>query len=116
MATVTSIFEEHASLAAGIAQPRAVSWPAILAGATAAAALSLILLVLGMGLGFSVMSPWTYTAAAAHRITWGAIVWMIATAIWGFGLLINLGAYLRNPLRRSGIQHSGKVVDIAGWL
>ena len=36
----------------------AVSWAAILAGATAAAALSLILLLLGAGLGLSSALPW----------------------------------------------------------
>jgi hypothetical protein len=73
----------------------AVSWQAILAGATAAAALSLILLVLGVGLGLSAVSPWSGVGASAKAISWSAIIWIAFAAFASSGL----GGYLAGRLR-----------------
>ncbi|MGZ8065771.1 hypothetical protein [Aeromonas salmonicida] len=43
----------------------AISWGAIIAGATGAAALSLILMILGVGLGLSSVSPWSFEGISA---------------------------------------------------
>lgn len=98
MATVTIVEEEVASLGrirpAG-PLPGPVSWPAILAGATASASLSLILLVLGMGLGLSALSPWTGIDGTSTGITWSAILWICFTALAASGL----GGYIAGRLR-----------------
>lgn len=73
----------------------AVSWAAIIAGATGAAALSMILLVLGTGLGFSAMSPWATQGAAAETLGISAIVWISFVAIVASGT----GGYLAGRLR-----------------
>lgn len=74
----------------------AVSWSAILAGATAAAALSFILLLLGLGLGFSVVSPWDQAGPSAKSLSIASLVWLIVTSILASGL----GGYLAGRLRR----------------
>jgi hypothetical protein len=68
----------------------AVSWAAILAGATATAAFSLILLVLGVGLGMAVVSPWTMEGIDADTFGWASIIWISVTSIIAAGL----GGYL----------------------
>lgn len=73
----------------------AVSWGAVLAGATGAAALSLILLILGTGLGLSSVSPWARTGASATTLGVAAIAWVLATQLLASGL----GGYLAGRLR-----------------
>lgn len=73
----------------------ALSWPAVLAGATAAAALSLILLVLGTGLGLAVVSPWAERGASVETMSWSTIAWIAFAALASSGL----GGYLAGRLR-----------------
>lgn len=73
----------------------AVSWGAILAGATAAAALSLILLILGTGLGLSSVSPWVHDGLSAKAVGISTIVWISVTQILASGL----GGYIAGRLR-----------------
>jgi hypothetical protein len=77
------------------AQPSAVSWGAILAGAAAAAALSLILLMLGTGLGLSFVSPWAYNGINAMTFGVSAILWLTFTQVVAAGT----GGYLAGRLR-----------------
>jgi len=83
----------------GVVAPRtsnsAVSWGAVLAGATAAAALSLILLLLGAGLGLSAVSPWANDGASAAALGVAGIVWLAFTQLAASGL----GGYLAGRLR-----------------
>jgi len=83
----------------GVVAPRAsasaVSWGAVLAGATAAAALSLILLLLGAGLGLSAVSPWARDGASAAALGVAGIVWLAFTQLAASGL----GGYLAGRLR-----------------
>lgn len=73
----------------------AVSWGAILAGATAMAALSLILLMLGVGLGLSSVSPWSGRGASAGALGASTILWVILTQL----LSCAMGGYLAGRLR-----------------
>ncbi|ANH68753.1 hypothetical protein [Mitsuaria sp. 7] len=77
------------------ASTSAVSWGAVLAGATAAAALSLILLLLGAGLGLSAVSPWANDGASAATLGVAGIVWLAFTQLAASGL----GGYLAGRLR-----------------
>jgi hypothetical protein len=96
MATVTIMEETFATQPATAGRgSSAVSWPAILAGATAAAALSLILLVLGIGLGLSVVSPWRGTGPSMTAMSWSTILWITFTALASSAL----GGYLAGRLR-----------------
>ena len=84
----------------------AVSWAAILAGATAAAALSLILLVLGTGLGLSAVSPWAPQGISAEAFGVSAIVWMTVVQLLASGM----GGYLAGRLRTKwAAVHSDEV-------
>jgi hypothetical protein len=80
----------------------AVSWAAILAGASAAAALSLILLLLGSGLGLSSVSPWAHKGVSASTFGLSTIVWLSVTQILAAGM----GGYLagRLRIRWAGVQ------------
>lgn len=78
----------------------AVSWGAILAGATVSAALSLILLVLGMGLGMSAVSPWASQGIDADTFGWATITWISITSIIAAGL----GGYLAGRLRTKWVS------------
>jgi hypothetical protein len=82
----------------------AVSWSAILAGATAAAALSLILLLLGAGLGLSSVSPWAHKGISGSTFGISTIVWLAVTQILAAGM----GGYLTGRLR---IKWAGVHVD-----
>jgi hypothetical protein len=82
----------------------AISWSAILAGATAAAALSLILLLLGAGLGLSSVSPWAHKGVSASTFGVSTIVWLTVTQILAAGM----GGYLAGRLR---IKWAGVHVD-----
>lgn len=75
--------------------PSAVSWGAILAGATAAAALALILLMLGTGLGLSSVSPWASDGVSAATLGMSAILWLTLTQLLASGM----GGYLAGRLR-----------------
>ena len=77
------------------AQPSAVSWGAIFAGAAGAAALSLILLLLGVGLGLSAVSPWAQTGASAKAFGVSTILWFTFTQL----VASAMGGYLAGRLR-----------------
>src|SRR5688572_11700482 len=67
----------------------AVSWGAVIAGATGAAALSLVLFLLGTGLGLAVVSPWVSegisgTTAGVSTIVWVTVVQLLASALGGY--------------------------------
>ena len=84
----------------------AVSWSAIVAGASAAAALSLILLILGTGLGLASISPWTREGISAGTLGVTAIVWLTVTQILASGM----GGYIAGRL---GVQWTGVHSDEA---
>lgn len=77
------------------ANPGAVSWGAVFAGAAAAAALSLILLILGTGLGLSSISPWADSGASAKTIGISTIAWITFMQLASAGI----GGYLAGRLR-----------------
>ena len=84
----------------------AVSWGAIVAGATAAASLSLILLILGTGLGFASVSPWYRQGMDATSFTISTIVWLTATQL----LASAMGGFLAGRLRTKWVEtHSDEV-------
>jgi hypothetical protein len=88
------------------AQPSAVSWGAIVAGAAAAAALSLILLMLGTGLGLSSVSPWAYNGVSAMTFGVSTILWLTFTQIVAAGI----GGYLAGRFRTKWISvHTDEV-------
>jgi hypothetical protein len=73
----------------------AVSWPAIIAGATVASALSLALLMLGAGLGLVSVSPWSHNNASVTTFGILAAAWFIAVQLFTSGV----GGYLAGRLR-----------------
>lgn len=77
------------------AQASAVSWGAVLGGATAAAALSLILLILGVGLGLSSVSPWAAAGISVATLGVSTIGWLAFTQVVAAGA----GGYLAGRLR-----------------
>jgi hypothetical protein len=86
--------------------PSAVSWGAILAGATGAAALSLILLILGTGLGLSSVSPFTGRGAGAETFGVSTIAWLTFTQLAASGI----GGYVAGRLRTRWVStHSDEV-------
>lgn len=99
--------EAMAPLAVGTAMhASAVSWPAIVAGATGAAALSLILLILGTGLGLSSVSPWAGQGASASTLGVSTILWVAFTQLVAAGM----GGYLAGRLRtRWASTHTDEV-------
>jgi hypothetical protein len=79
----------------GVADPGAVSWGAIFAGAAGAAALSLILLILGVGLGLSSVSPWSGQGIGATAFGASTVAWLTFTQLAASGM----GGYLAGRLR-----------------
>jgi hypothetical protein len=73
----------------------AVSWGAIIAGATASAAITLILVAFGVGVGFSVVSPWSGEGVSATTFTLSAGIYLIVIAM----LSSTIGGYLAGRLR-----------------
>ena len=73
----------------------AVSWKAILAGATASVALTLVLVAFGIGVGFSVASPWAEQGISATTFTIAGGVYLIVVAM----LASTIGGYLAGRLR-----------------
>lgn len=88
------------------ANASAVSWSAIVAGATAAAALALILLMLGTGLGLSSVSPWAYSGVSATTFGVSSILWLTFTQLVASGM----GGYLAGRLRTKWVSvHTDEV-------
>ncbi len=79
----------------GVADPGAVSWGAIFAGAAGAAALSLILLILGVGLGLSSVSPWSGQGIGATAFGASTVAWLTFTQL----AASSMGGYLTGRLR-----------------
>ncbi|MDP2295279.1 MAG: hypothetical protein Q8M24_07415 [Pseudolabrys sp.] len=75
--------------------PSAVSWPAILAGATASVAITLVLVAFGVGVGFSVVSPWSDQGVSATTFTISAGIYLVVIAM----LSSTVGGYLAGRLR-----------------
>jgi hypothetical protein len=73
----------------------AVSWKAILAGATASLALMLLLMAFAIGVGFSVVSPWADQGISSTTFTLAAGVYLIVIAM----LSSTVGGYLAGRLR-----------------
>jgi hypothetical protein len=73
----------------------AVSWPAVIAGASVTGAVSFVLMALGAGMGLSSVSPWPSGGAWASRVGPGAIVWIVIVQL----LSCALGGYLAGRLR-----------------
>ena len=78
-----------------IAEPSAVAWGAIIAGAVVAVVTSMVLLVLGSGLGFVAASPWTADADTTKAIGIGAIVWLVVMQLVSAALGGFVGGRLR---------------------
>lgn len=76
-------------------QQSAVSWPAIIAGATVATAVTILLLTLGSGIGLSSVSPWRNAGASAAPFAIGAAVWLIIVQWVSAGF----GGYIAGRLR-----------------
>jgi MFS family permease len=86
--------------------PGAVSWGAVIAGATGAAALSLVLLLLGTGFGFALISPWASRAPSDEALGVSTILWVTVVQL----LASALGGYLAGRLRsRWTTVHSNEV-------
>ena len=84
----------------------AVSWRAILAGATGSAALSLILLILGTGIGLSSVSPWAHAGVSAKTFGITTVVWLTVTQLIASGV----GGYLAGRLRTKWVAtHTDEV-------
>lgn len=97
---------DAAALSATTVSTSAVSWGAIVAGATGAAALSLILLILGTGLGLSSVSPWSGQGASAGPFGVSTILWVSITQLAAAGM----GGYLAGRLRtRWASTHTDEV-------
>ena len=91
----------------------AISWGAIIAGATGAAALSLILMILGVGLGLSSVSPWSCEGISAASFGLSTIVWLTLTQL----LASAMGGYLagrgaRVLLLEAGVMGSFLSLDL----
>jgi hypothetical protein len=87
-------------------QQSAISWPAILGGATAAASLSLILMVVGTGLGLASVSPWANTGISAKGFDIGTVAWILVTPT----IASMIGGYLCGRLRTRWLQtHTDEV-------
>jgi hypothetical protein len=87
-------------------QQAAISWPAILGGATAAASLSLTLMVVGTGLGLASVSPWANTGISAKGFDIGTVAWIILTPT----IASMIGGYLCGRLRTRWLQtHTDEV-------
>ena len=85
---VTSL-EEFQLLAGDNKSASAVSWSAIIAGATVAVAASLALLLMGSGLGLTMISPWASrgvgpTTFAVSTVIWLIVVQWLSSALGGF--------------------------------
>jgi hypothetical protein len=72
----------------------------VIAGSFVAAALSLALLALGTGIGLSAASPWASAGAAASKIGWTAIIWLVLMQI----IASSMGGYLAGRLRTRWIS------------
>jgi hypothetical protein len=84
----------------------AISWPAILGGATAAASLSLILMVVGTGFGLASVSPWANTGISAKGFDIATVAWIIVTP----SIASIVGGYLCGRLRTRWLQtHTDEV-------
>ena len=93
--SVSPLRISESSYAATADDRHAVSWGAVIAGATGAAALSLILLILGVGLGLSSVSPWTSAGVAASTFGFSTIAWLTLVQVAASGM----GGYLAGRLR-----------------
>ena len=93
--SVSPLRINESSYAATADDRHAVSWGAVIAGATGAAALSLILLILGVGLGLSSVSPWTSAGVAASTFGFSTIAWLTFVQVAASGM----GGYLAGRLR-----------------
>jgi hypothetical protein len=102
----SSIDQTEYTLSTPQTQESAVSWAAILVGASVAAALSLILLMLGTGLGLSSVSPWAYKSVTAMTLGVSTILWLTFTQVVASGM----GGYLAGRLRTKWVAvHSDEV-------
>lgn len=95
MAARPDVIIPVASTPANESPVSAVSWAAILAGATVAVAVSLLLLALGTGLGFASLSPWRNEGPSAMTFTVMSAAWLILMQWVASGM----GGYLTGRLR-----------------
>ena len=77
------------------AEPSAVAWGAIIAGAVVAMVTSVVLAMLGSGLGFVAASPWSADADTAKALGIGAIVWLVVMQLVSAALGGFVGGRLR---------------------
>jgi hypothetical protein len=82
-----------------IADARAVSWGAILAGAVSAAALSFVLLSIGAAFGLSLASPWDFTGREAAETAAAAGIGAAVFLIVVHAISSGVGGYLAGRLR-----------------
>jgi len=88
------------------AEPWAINWAAVAAGAFANAALALLLLAFGAGMGFSAISPWANSGVSSTTFSIGTGLWLIVMSM----LASTVGGYIAGRLRTrwSGV-HSDEV-------
>ena len=88
------------------AEPWAINWAAVAAGAFANAALTLLLLAFGAGMGFSAISPWSGSGVSMTTFSVGTGIWLIIMAL----LASTVGGYLAGRLRtRWSAVHTDEV-------
>jgi hypothetical protein len=98
-ATRTDIREGYLADSASGSAASAVSWAAIIGGASAAVAMTLILLELGAGLGLAAISPWPHLNPSPMTFTVTAAIWLIVVQ-W---IAASFGGYIAGRLRTKWI-------------
>jgi hypothetical protein len=73
----------------------AVSWAAVIAGATVAAALMVMLIALGAGLGLGSVSPWSNSGVSPTTFGILAAAWLIAIQLFAYGV----GGFIAGRMR-----------------
>ncbi len=89
MATPAAVAVPLEPVTANESSVSAVSWAALVAGATVAAAISLLLAALGAGLGFASLSAWPGAGASVATFSVMTAIWLIvmqwvASAVGGY--------------------------------
>lgn len=94
MASINAAAPEE--MAAIIEQPATfIDWGGVFVGVFISIALSWLLLTFGAAIGFLAISPYTFTADTAGKLTIAAAIWFALTQIYALGV----GAYVAARLR-----------------
>lgn len=94
MASIKSAAPE--AVAAIVERPSTfIDWPGVFVGVFISIAMSWLLLTFGSAIGLLAVSPYTFTADTAGKLTIAAAIWFALTQIYALGL----GAYIAARLR-----------------